>query len=247
MNNISPINLNRLEMLTGGIILDYFTEENSDVTTLTVRTTEGLENKVEINKQDIDSNFKLVKATVAVKQGSTWNDIWETFSARYDLGLVKNVDYTPDNTVVDLSSTNNVILTVKPGSLLYKGQVTVTVQTEPKELLASGLKVVGVVFQTIIAKGLLAIAKPFAVSSPAFTRNQLSAELMTVIREKFKDNRAITPTFLDELAASRIIKYQTFQRPDEKPVVKVYLKDYNNNLNSISVIPFDEKDRPVNV
>lgn len=242
-NNISEINIKRLEIKTGGKVLDYFTEANSTYSTVTVRTPEGAENKIEVNKQDIANNFTIQRAQIVVNEDPNWNEVWEAFNATYGLGLVRNVDYSSSIAKVDLTVTPNVILTIKDESLLYMGEVTVSVSVKPKDNFDTSLKKVGEFFNTIILKGLLAVNQPFVVENKAFTRNQLSSATMKVVRSRFKDSEYVTDNFLNQLAAARIIKYQTFSR-NNILTVKVYLKDNGDNLYSLSIVPADITDRP---
>jgi len=245
MSNIAPINITKLENMLGGKVTEYFTKGGAE-SAITFVNGRGVEEVATVKKMDLTAQFALALPTVVIDKEATYADAVQAFSDQNGLALIKGVDYNAADIKVDFTAgmVARFTLEILPNSFLYKGSVSIRFVTESGGKLLDSMASLAKTFQLMFFQGILSVSRPFECKAKAFNGNQLSPELIKEVQARFGESNYVTKANLDILRNATVFNFQTYRKEGETLKVRVYLRDANRNLVSLTVVPLDDTDRP---
>jgi len=173
----------------------------------------GVQASVILNKTNLEGLFGIEPPTVAVNDLCTLNDVWEAFSKATGLGLIRNTDYDNDTTTVDLNAMNQpfktLTLNVSDKSLLYFGKCNIKVVAASHVKSSASNKSLVPSFKEDICAAALSLIMVHPTSK-VFTGNKLSSKYINALTIACKDNPAILPGVIDDIAAGQVMGIEQF-------------------------------------
>lgn len=173
----------------------------------------GAQASVILNKTNLEGLFGIEPPTVAVNDLCTLNDVWEAFSKATGLGLIRNTDYDNDTTTVDLNAMNQpfktLTLNVSDKSLLYFGKCNIKVVAASHVRTSSSNKSVVPSFKEDICAAALSLVLVHPTSK-VFNGNKLTSKYINALTIACKDNPAILPGVIDDIAAGQVMGIDQF-------------------------------------
>lgn len=240
MTNISDLNLMRLKSIVDGEITGYYPNDGETLTVLVKENDK--ETQIIVNKQNIADGFKVARATITVDKTTTYSELYQLFSDKYGFGWVEDVDYNKNDKVIAVvnNGSTTITLSVSTNSILYKGSVAVIVYyNNITEQVGDTVASFNNACKLFAQQALISINSPIKVDAPIFTGNQLTAEAIDAVNERYGNLGWFVDGELESIFAGRIFHYTIYGE-----VIRINLRSSQNNVFSQAFVMYDETDKP---